>query len=319
LAWRPTSLALYGLLAFALAAGLAPAILAWARRAGAGQHVRDDGPKSHLAKEGTPTLGGLALVPGILIASMALGWRDPRVFLLCSLTLLFSLLGALDDYSKIVFNRPLGIKARHKLAAQALFSLLFLLAVHDRFGLPAIQLGPHHLLLVPARLYFVLGVLYLTGFSNAANLTDGLDGLAGGVVAIASAGLGVFCALWGQPGIAGFCFATTGACLGFLLFNVHPARIFMGDTGSLALGAGLSGAALVAGLPAYLLIAAIALPIEAASVVLQVISFQTTGKRIFKMSPLHHHFELSGFPEVAVVRGFWLGTLATVVIASALW
>ena len=316
---QPASLPLVALLAFALTSALVVPLLSWARRTGAGQHVRDDGPRAHLAKQGTPTLGGLALVPGLILSAMAFAWGDATLILLCSLALLFSLWGVLDDYSKIAFTRPLGIKARHKLAAQALFSLLFLLAANQRGALPPVQLGLHHPWSPPLWLYLLLGVLYVTGFSNAANLTDGLDGLAGGVVAIASAALGALCAVQGKNALAAFCFAMTGACLGFQLFNVHPARVFMGDTGSLALGAGLAGAAILAGLPVYLLLAAIVLPVEAGSVAAQVISYQTTRKRILKMSPLHHHFELSGFAEPVVVRGFWLTTFASVLIAGVLW
>ncbi len=308
-----------GALAFGLASALSPAVLAWARRARVAQHVRDDGPQSHLAKEGTPTLGGLALVPALLLASMTIAWRDARVFLLCSLTLLFALWGALDDYSKIRFQRPLGIKARHKLIAQAVFSLLFVVTASRSLGLPPIQLTAAHSWVPPNWLYYLLAMLYIAGFSNAANLTDGLDGLAGGVVAMAAGSLGALCVLRSQPAVAGFCFAMAGACLGFLLFNVHPARIFMGDTGSLALGAGLSGAAILAGLPAYLFVAAIVLPVEAGSVAAQVVSYQTTRKRILKMSPLHHHFELSGFSERAVVRGFWLSALVAAALAGAVW
>ena len=315
----PTSPMVAGLLALGLAAIFVPGVLRWARRVGAGQHVREDGPRSHLSKEGTPTLGGVACIPALALGAMAVGWRSPEVFLLCSLTLLFALWGAFDDYSKIFFRRPLGIKARHKLAAQAFFGLLFLWAAHQRFGLPAVQLGPSATWTPPAWVYLPLGVLFIAGFSNAANLTDGMDGLAGGVVAIAAAGMGTLTAAQGKTAVALFCFAMAGACLGFLIYNVNPARIFMGDTGALALGAGLGGAAILSGLPLYLLLAGAALPLEAASVVAQVISFQTTGKRVLRMSPLHHHFELCGHGEKAVVRGFWMATLATVVVAGAIW
>ena len=317
--WQTGRLALSGLLAFGLAIVLVPIVLAWARRAGAGQHVRDDGPQSHLSKEGTPTLGGAALVPAVLVACMAVGWRHQTVFLLCALTLLFALWGMLDDYAKIFFGRALGIKARHKLAAQFVFSLLFIFGAARGGGLPQVQFGTQASWEPAFWLYCLLGVLYITAYSNAVNLTDGLDGLAGGVVAIAAAGLGAVCVAQGKEPIAYFCFSLTGGTLGFLVFNVHPARIFMGDTGALALGAGLAGAAVLAGLPLYLLVAALVPVIEAGSVAAQVISFQTTGKRILRMSPLHHHFELGGVKERTVVRGFWLTTLVTVTVAGVIW
>ena len=306
-----------------LAAVPAPAYIKWLRGRAYRQHVRDDGPASHSVKEGTPTMGGVLILAGGLVAAVlaaAIRSQINAAFLLVVLlTLAYGALGATDDLLMVRRGRSLGLKARQKLLFQFVFAGLFLWAwqvtcfpdgnVHNPFGRGLLALGVW---------YWPLAALFLVGTSNAVNLTDGLDGLASGLAALALVCLGAVALHYQHLGLAIFCFAMAGGCLGFLWFNAHPARIFMGDTGSLALGGALAGAALVLGLEVLLLVVGLIFYLEALSVILQVISFKTTRRRIFRMSPLHHHFELSGWPETAVVVRFWVVAAVVAGVAVSL-
>jgi phospho-N-acetylmuramoyl-pentapeptide-transferase len=301
------------------------------RRLKAGQAISSDAPKTHQAKAGTPTMGGLIILVGAVVPALIYPHPSGSPALLGAVllaTLGFGLVGFLDDWLIIKRGKNLGLRAREKLAGQ--FVVAFLFAGWYWLADPSgIAFG--QTLLAPWRIGLLLfHVLILVGLSNAVNLTDGLDGLAAGVsmpVWITLAVLGVF---WNAParglgggvsdyGIVVFCAGFAGATLGYLWYNAHPAQVFMGDTGSLAIGGGMAAAAIALRLEWMLLLAALVHLVEAASVTLQVISFKTTGKRIFKMSPLHHHFELVGWPETRVVARFAIVSALCGMLALALF
>ena len=311
------------ILGLLLAAVPARAYIGFLKRWGYRQHVRDDGPTSHLSKAGTPTMGGGLLVGGGLVAGLLvaallgeLSWAYALAFLL---TVAYGALGAADDLLMVRRGRSLGLKARHKLLFQFVLAGLFLWALYwayqpsgnlyHPFGRSLLQLGAW---------YPPLAALFLVGTANAVNLTDGLDGLASGLAAVALVCLGVMALRSAEGAVAIFCFALAGGCLGFLWSNAHPARIFMGDTGSLALGAALAGVSILLSREALLVCFGLIFYLEAASVILQVISYQATRRRIFRMSPLHHHFELSGWPETQVVVRFWVVGAAIALLALSL-
>ncbi len=307
-------------LALLLPLGLSLAIggpfIGYLKRLNAGQRVRDDGPQRHLQKEGTPTMGGLMIVGVVLITVLLAVAVLPagleirlRLLYLCALTVAFGAIGFADDWLKIARGRSLGLKARHKLLWQVVAAATLV----GLFGVFTPSLRPFS----PG--IGVVWAVLLIATSNAVNLADGLDGLAAGLCLIAVAGLLWFAAGLGTPTVLTFGLALLGACLGFLWFNRHPARLFMGDVGSLALGAALAGMAMMLHAPLVLLGLCLVPFAEAASVVIQVISFKTTGKRVFKMSPIHHHFELIGWSERRVVWTFWgVGLLAAATVALGL-
>ncbi|HHY40241.1 MAG TPA: phospho-N-acetylmuramoyl-pentapeptide-transferase [Syntrophaceticus sp.] len=271
-----------------------------------GQEVRDDGPKTHLKKQGTATMGGVMILLGLTIAAFLFTDDIWKTLLLTGITLGAGLLGFLDDYLKVVLRRPLGLKARHKILGQLLLGVLL------AWG--AVLLGRDTTIIVPftgnefdiGLLYYPFVVLVFISATNAVNLTDGLDGLACGLMAIAAGVYILISWMMGNTAAAVFAGALSGGSLGFLRHNYHPAKIFMGDTGSLALGGALAALAVLTGTELVLLILGAVFVFEVLSVIIQVVSFQLTGKRVFKMSPLHHHFELCGWPEVKVVHLFWL-------------
>ncbi len=271
-----------------------------------GQQIRDDGPARHSLKAGTPTMGGMVMLLAAAAVSIIFAGKSPVLYLLLMVTLGCGLIGFLDDYLKLFFNRSLGLKARSKLAGLIALSLIYIL-FSGYMGLYSTKL-----VLPFFNLVFDLGIVYplfvfiiIFGFSNSVNLTDGVDGLAAGTAAIALIAFLIIAITTGFPETAIFCAALTGACLGFLIYNRHPARLFMGDVGSLALGGALAALSLVTKAELFLVIIGGIFVLEAFSVIAQVTSFQLTGRRIFLMSPLHHHFELKGWSEWRVVRVFW--------------
>jgi phospho-N-acetylmuramoyl-pentapeptide-transferase len=282
-------------------------------KAGAGQRVRDDGPQRHLQKEGTPTMGGLLIVGAAVVAAAAAGrWLHGGLSFgmgaLLAAMVAFATIGAADDWMKIRRGRSLGLRARYKLLLQIVVSAAFVYALAGHRSLAAASVTPPAArALTP--LWFAFWVVAVTATSNAVNLSDGLDGLATGLCAIASAGFALIALKAGEEAIATAGLALAGACLGFLFFNRHPARVFMGDVGSLALGGALAVMAAWLDSPLALIGLCLVPFIEAGSVVVQVVSFKATGKRVFKMSPLHHHFELVGWSEQRVVLSFWLVAL----------
>jgi len=286
-----------------------------------GQFIREDGPKAHLKKAGTPTMGGIFFIPvGVLVAIAATHF-SPEVIAAGGVTLAFGLIGWLDDWQVLHRKSNKGIAPRTKLALQILFSVGFC------FWALATQPAEVTTVVLPFSLSLPLGTLFwpLAGFvlvaeSNATNLTDGLDGLMGGTGAIALFGLGTLVAFT-HPDLMVFCAAMSGACLGFLVHNRNPAKVFMGDTGSLALGGALAVVGILSGNLFGLLVVTLLFFAEAVSVIIQVGYYKATkgpngiGKRFFRMAPLHHHFELSGWSELQVVGAFYAVTALLVAIA----
>ena len=297
------------------------AAIPYLRRVKAGQVVRAEGPQAHLAKAGTPSMGGLIFLFPALILALLLGvsGTTPQEQVATATALLLTLgnglLGFGDDYIKIVLKRPLGLRAREKLLGQ--------LALAAALGWATWRLGLGTWVQVPFagwRLelgwgYYALVLILVWSATNAVNLADGLDGLLSGLSVPVFAVYGVISVAAHQAGLAVLSFAVLGGVVGFLKYNRHPARIFMGDTGSLGLGGALAALAVLTKTELTLVLLGGVFVAEAASVILQVGSFRLTGKRIFRMSPLHHHFELLGWPETAVVRGFWLAGVLCAILA----
>ncbi|MEW6171466.1 MAG: phospho-N-acetylmuramoyl-pentapeptide-transferase [Bacillota bacterium] len=289
------------------------------RRLKVGQLVRNDGPARHFSKAGTPTMGGVIFLLGITFTALSFSQGNKEALALLFVTLCFGLVGFLDDFLKVVRNRSLGLRAREKLLVQVVVSFglaLFAVFIAGRgtdFTVPFSGLfrdGGIHLD-YGFGFFAVFTVLFVTGMANAVNLTDGLDGLAAGLTVIAASVYVFFALVVDKIGLAVDLSAVAGGCLGFLVYNRHPARVFMGDTGSLALGGALGTAAVLTRSEPFLLIVGIVFVFEVLSVVIQVISFQLTGKRVFRMSPIHHHFELCGWSENRVVLSFWLAGLVS--------
>lgn len=291
-----------------------PILIPFLHRLKFGQEIREEGPAWHKKKSGTPTMGGFIFIIGATVATLLMT-RDVTtvVALLCAVG--FGLIGFLDDFIKVVLKRNLGLKALQKLVLQIAVSVAFVVTLnalgllHTDILVPFVK-NPVNL----GWFYIVFAVFIMVGFVNAVNLTDGLDGLATSVTAIVSLFFAIVSFLYGNRSLAAFLIALTGGCLGFLVFNHYPAKIFMGDTGSLFLGGAVAAAALVLKMPLILVIVGIIYVVEALSVMLQVASFQLTGKRIFKMSPIHHHFEMCGWKEVKIVSVFSAVTVVFCVI-----
>jgi phospho-N-acetylmuramoyl-pentapeptide-transferase len=302
-------------LSFIIGLILGPPSIAFLRRLKFGQQVRSDGPKEHLKKKGTPTMGGIIILASLLISTMVFVKDLEYVAWAIFVTLGCGLIGLLDDFLKIVIKRSLGLKARYKLLGQILIAgLLALFATIDPQLGTKIAIPFTSIWIELGWLYPIFAILLVVGFSNAVNLTDGLDGLAAGTAGIAAGFFAIISASMGQIDIAIFCAALLGACLGFSWFNAHPAQVFMGDTGSLALGGALASVAILLKRELFLVIIGGVFVLEALSVMIQVTFFKTTGKRVFRMSPIHHHFELGGMDETKIVTRFWiagiiLGTL----------
>ncbi len=309
-----TVLAFGGALVVALICGYP--YLYWLRRLGLGQHIRAEGPSSHQKKEGTPTMGGVIILTGLGVTLFAMRAVKGVVAWTFFLTLGFAALGLADDLLSVLKGRNMGLKARQKLLGQIILACLaafYALRLGLSRDLPfpfldlSISLGP--------TLFFLLAAFAVVSTSNGVNLTDGLDGLAATTVAAAAVAQAALSLLFGAPEMALFCAALAGSCLGFLWFNSHPAAVIMGDTGALALGGALSTAAVFSRTIFYLPLTAGIFLLESLSVILQVLAFQSLGRRIFRMSPLHHHFELGGWAEEKVVACFGLMGLVCGLIA----
>jgi phospho-N-acetylmuramoyl-pentapeptide-transferase len=311
---------------------LGPLTIAWLRRLQIGQYIREEGPKAHQAKAGTPTMGGVLILAGILLPTLL--WSDltnRNVWILVLSTLAFGAIGFVDDWSKVTKKQSLGLTARKKLLLQfavgtAVGATIYILASTEPTQYSTRVAFPFFKTIVPdlGFLYVVFAVLLLTLSSNAVNLTDGLDGLAIGTTLIAAAaftGLSyisthrVFSSyldLLYRPGageVTVFCGAMVGASMGFLWWNCYPAQVFMGDVGSLSLGGALGTVALLIKHELLLFVVGGLFMIEAASVMLQVGSFKLRKKRIFRMAPLHHHFELVGWKEPQIIIRFWIAAI----------
>ncbi|MDD5299629.1 MAG: phospho-N-acetylmuramoyl-pentapeptide-transferase [Gallionella sp.] len=303
-----------------------------------GQSVRNDGPQTHLVKAGTPTMGGALILASIAITTLLWGdLHNHYVWLVLLTTLGFGVIGWVDDYRKVVHRNPKGLSARAKMGWQSIIALAVGIYLWNTASLPAHTelIVPFLKLLVfplPVFLFIALAYFVIVGTSNAVNLTDGLDGLAimptvlvSGALAIFAyvAGNAVFAKYLGIPYIPGagelaiFCGAIAGAGLAFLWFNAYPAEVFMGDVGALALGAALGTVAVIVRQELVLFIMGGVFVVEAVSVMIQVTSFKLTGKRVFRMAPLHHHYELKGWKETQVVVRFWIITMLLVLVGLA--
>jgi len=284
------------------------------RRLGITQHVRLDGPETHLAKSGTTQMGGLGFLAAFVLVAAAVGLLQVRETLgVVFLALGFALIGSMDDYAKFAKKSPYGWLARYRLPVEVIMASLFVgLTEMARPG-PA----PEHAFWV-----YALGVFVVVGGANAVNLTDGLDGLAAGLVAIVAVALAVVAAILGRdPHTIILTAVLAGVAAGFLWVNGRPAQAFMGDVGSMGMGAALCGLAVALRLEFVFAALAFFFVIETLSVIVQVASFQTTGRRVFKMAPFHHHLEQCGWPEERVVIRAWLATalVAALVVAGVLW
>lgn len=314
-----------------------PMVIRHLNRLQMGQSIRSDGPQSHLAKAGTPTMGGSLILISIFISSLL--WADLSnhyVWVVMIVTLLFGLIGWIDDYRKVVEKNPRGLPARWKYFWQSVVGLAAVIFLYN-----SVQTSAELELIVPffkdvaiymGPFFIVLSYFVIVGTSNAVNLTDGLDGLAILPTVLVAGALGIFAYLTGHyqfaeylhiPFISGagelliITAAICGAGLGFLWFNTYPAMIFMGDVGSLALGAALGVIAVIVRQEIVLFIMGGVFVMETISVMMQVASYKLTGKRIFRMAPLHHHYELKGWPEPRVIVRFWIITVMLVLLGLA--
>ncbi|AKG73703.1 phospho-N-acetylmuramoyl-pentapeptide-transferase [Salinicoccus halodurans] len=303
-------LSILGLAAFILTAVFVPVSIPILKRMKFGQSIRKEGPESHQVKTGTPTMGGLTyLVPILVLALISLLFVDDpyKMLVLIIVTVGFGLIGFIDDYIIVVKKDNTGLTSKQKFLAQILVSVIVYFIM--TFAIPDISSAVH----IPGTGFNIpLGILFIVwivfwqvGFSNAVNLTDGLDGLATGLSIIAFGSFLAIALMRGEMAVALFLVIMIGALAGFLVYNKYPAKLFMGDTGSLALGGIIATVSIMLNDSLLLLIIGIVFVIETASVMLQVASFKLTGRRIFKMTPIHHHFELIGWSEWKIVIVFW--------------
>lgn len=276
-----------------------------------GQTVRSDGPKRHFKKTGTPTMGGILFVPAIIISCIFFSRNSLNMNLLLAIVSMvgFGLIGFFDDYIKISKRRSLGLRANQKLLGQILLAAVLSLYAYNIFPNSTVILAPFFPQGLDLGIWFIpFNMFVIIGTVNSANIADGLDGLASGIFVIISFFYTLVMHFLNMRDLAIFTSAITGGCLGFLIYNCYPAKVFMGDTGSLSLGGALAAIVLLSRTQLYLIFFGMVFILESLSVILQVIYFKTTGKRIFRMSPLHHHFELLGWSENKVVICFWCFT-----------
>jgi phospho-N-acetylmuramoyl-pentapeptide-transferase len=302
-----------GAAAFAVTALAGKPLIAWLTRLKYGQRAYEDAPRTHQAKTGTPTMGGLLFLSAPLIALAV--EPSTTAAALAVLVIGMSAIGFVDDMAAIRKARNRGLRARTKFVLTALVGTTFLGILANASPLGTRMLGAGT---TPLWFWYSVSLLAIVGTTHAVNLTDGLDGLAGGTVLPPLAVLAYIAVRGGAREAAALEIATAGAVLGFLLYNRHPAKVFMGDTGSLALGAALAGGAIVTGSQLLLPLIGGVFAAETLSVILQVASFKLTKRRIFRMSPLHHHFELGGWPETKVTTRFWLASAALAGLGFAL-
>jgi phospho-N-acetylmuramoyl-pentapeptide-transferase len=292
-----------------LAVILGPLFIPLLRRLKFGQQIRSDGPQGHLKKMGTPTMGGTIILLALSLAFLKFADKSTEFAILLVAALGFGLVGFLDDYISIVFKRSMGLTAKQKLLGQLIFAVIICVMLY--------RLGHSTDIVFPGVgwelelgwLYYPFVILIMLASTNAVNITDGLDGLLSGTSAIAFGAFTIIAMRASEMETAIFSAAMVGAVLGFLVFNKHPARVFMGDTGSLGIGGGLAAVAILTKSELMLIMIGGVFVIEMLSVIIQVVSFKTRGKRVFRMSPLHHHFELVGWSEWRVVVTFWLAGL----------
>ncbi len=310
--------------AFAVAVLIGPIMIAGLRVLKFGQTIREDGPKRHLMKSGTPTMGGVIFLLPFVLVSLFLADKTPVVGLFVGTVILFGLIGFVDDGIIVMLHRSLGLTARQKLVLQFIFAFAFIYLAEMLLGRGTDIIFPiTGYKLELGWVYYPLLATYMVFIVNAVNLTDGLDGLASGISFFVLLGYLLICltAVLQSPvvgldyqALAMSAAALAGGLLGFLVYNKYPAKVFMGDTGSLALGAAVFALAILTKTEVVFLLLGLVFIVEALSVVIQVFSFKVFGRRVFKMSPLHHHFEMCGWSEVRIVRTFWLVSALTVLL-----
>lgn len=322
-------------ISFAITCFAMPFFIRLMRREHIGQQIREEGPKRHLQKQGTPTMGGIVMLVAIVITSLVLAPGVPSVVCAVLAMIFTGSLGLLDDAESVAHGRNLGLTPSQKMAGLIAISVVFCLAAVNWIGVAptitfpggamldlgvlttALSIGGAAIRIPWIYLLFVF--LLMAGLSNAVNLTDGLDGLAGGTVFGVMLAMIGLCIATGNASLAVFAAAIVGACAGFLWHNCYPAAIFMGDTGSLALGAALAALAVLTKTEIFSLIMGGLFIAEACSVIIQVAHFKRTGKRVFLMAPIHHHFEKKGWPETKVVVRFWIVSAAFATLGFALF
>ena len=320
-------------ISFLLAVGWGPLLIRILRHYGIGKRIRIELPRGHQTKLGTPTMGGLLIVVPVLLITLVLNIYNllgrtiigRSILVPMGVMLIYAVIGAIDDISGVRgMRRGEGLRARQKFIWELVITFLIALVLHFGLDLRSVAFPGVAEKIDIGVFYIPIAMFLIIGFSNAVNLTDGLDGLAGVVVASAFVGYGVIAFLQEQIYLVRFCFTVVGASFAFLWYNAHPAQVFMGDTGSLALGATLATVALMTGQWLLLPVVALIPTVETLSVIIQVIYFKYTkrrfgqGRRVFKMSPLHYHFELLGWSETQVVQRFWLVELMAVMAGVAL-
>ena len=306
------------IISFLISVVFCPILIPFLRKLKFGQTEREEGPQSHLKKNGTPTMGGLVILASILLTSLIYIGKFTEILPVLFMTLGFGLIGFLDDYIKVVKKRSLGLTPLQKMALQFIVTGVFIYYYFKIAGLDTsikIPFVSGDGFVMPTWLFIIFVFIVVLGTVNGVNFTDGLDGLASGVTVIVATFFTI-AALSLNPSMTPITGAVVGSLLGFLLFNTYPARVFMGDTGSLALGGFVSSIALMLHMPLFIVIIGLIYLVEVLSVILQVGYFKLThGKRIFKMAPIHHHFELGGWSETRVVAVFSITTAILCLIA----
>ena len=306
----------------ALTGIILPWVIIFMRSHHEGQEIRDEGPKWHEKKSGTPTMGGVVFVLAATVSTIWVGvWQHEvtkMIWILLISLLGYGIIGFLDDSIKLFYKRNLGLRAWQKFSLQILVAvLIIIIAATDHFQFKLFI--PFFGVVNSVVLFTIFVIFWLVGYSNAVNLSDGLDGLATGLAIIAYATYSYIALNQKNFAVLIFCMSVIGGLISFFIFNHKPAKIFMGDAGSLALGGGLAAVSIFLNRPWSLLLVGIVFVCETASVILQVISFQTTGKRIFKMTPIHHHFEMLGYSEWKVDIIFWIVGLLGSILYLVIW
>lgn len=305
--------------AFIVCALVGPVLIPYLHKLKFGQSIRECGPASHMKKSGTPTMGGLMMLAALIIA-LLWGQFTPHVIIALVLTVGHAVIGFIDDYIKVVMKRNLGLTAKQKFLLQFILAGAYVYFAETHIHNTELWVPFVNMTVDLGWGYYVLAFLLLVGTTNAVNLTDGLDGLVSFVSLPVTMVFAFIAYMQGMLDLCGFSLGLTGACLGFLLFNRHPAQVFMGDTGSLALGGAVAAMALLTHTELLLVIVGGIYVAEALSVIIQVTYFRFSGgKRIFRMAPLHHHFELGGWKEVKVVRVFTLVSCVLSILGLGLW
>ncbi len=309
------------IISFALTIVLGFIIIPILKKLKVGQVVRTDGPKDHLSKKGTSTMGGIIMLLTIVIVSLGVSVKYPGVLPVAFITLGYGVIGFIDDFIKLILKNPQGLKPSLKMLGLIIVATAFVVYLTYVDGAAQTSMETYIPILketitIPTWLYIPFAVFVILACTNSLNLTDGLDGLASGVTAIIMLFFVIASISFGNKDMSAFSAIVAGTTIAFLFFNMYPARVFMGDTGSLALGGAFCSVALILKMPLILIVVAGVCVVEAISVILQVVYFKVTkGKRLFKMAPIHHHFELCGVKETTIVPAFWCATVLLAVIS----